>query len=109
MNNEFLKMQKLAGVITEAQYNQKKVLVENIKINYDTFKWKESPQNPNAILMDYDEGEEITKAEFWENDIIGRPAEDTIPDYAQETNGEWRFQWGTGDVSGFIEGEDFDF
>ncbi len=61
------------------------------------------------MLMDYDEGERITKAEFWENDIIGRPAEDTIPDYAQEENGKWRFEWGTGDVSGFIEGEDFTF
>lgn len=29
MNKEFLKMQKLAGVITEAQYNEKKSLIEN--------------------------------------------------------------------------------
>ena len=29
MNKEFLKMQKLAGVITETQYNQKKSLIEN--------------------------------------------------------------------------------
>ena len=35
MNKEFLKMQKLAGVITEAQYNQKKSLIENKIINAD--------------------------------------------------------------------------
>jgi len=29
MNKEFLKMQKLAGVITEGQYNEKKSLIEN--------------------------------------------------------------------------------
>jgi hypothetical protein len=29
MNKEFLKMQKLAGVITEAQYNKEKSLIEN--------------------------------------------------------------------------------
>jgi hypothetical protein len=29
LNESFLKMQKLAGVITEAQYNQKKSLIEN--------------------------------------------------------------------------------
>lgn len=29
LNESFLKMQKLAGVITEAQYNQKKILIEN--------------------------------------------------------------------------------
>jgi hypothetical protein len=29
MNKEFYKMQKLAGIITEAQYNEKKSLIEN--------------------------------------------------------------------------------
>ena len=29
MNKEFLRMQKLAGVITESQYNKKKSLIEN--------------------------------------------------------------------------------
>ena len=109
MNESFIRMQKLAGVITEAQYNQKrKALVEN-QINDETFKWKGQPQNPDDMLMDYDEGEEITKASFWETDIRNRSKEDTIPNYAQEENGKWRFQWDAGDIGGFVEGEDFTF
>ena len=34
MNKEFLKMQKLAGLITEAQYNQKISLIET-QLNED--------------------------------------------------------------------------
>ena len=48
MNESFLKMQKLAGIITEAQYNQKKTLVENenmtiadfLNANIEEFKQK---------------------------------------------------------------------
>ena len=48
VNESFLKMQKLAGVITEAQYNQKKTLVENenmtiadfLNANIEEFKQK---------------------------------------------------------------------
>jgi hypothetical protein len=29
LNSEFLKMQKIAGIITEAQYNEKKILIED--------------------------------------------------------------------------------
>ena len=39
MNEAFLKMQKLAGVITEAQYNQKKSLIEN-QLNEDYLELK---------------------------------------------------------------------
>ena len=39
INESFLKMQKLAGVITEAQYNQKKSLVEN-QLNEDNLEVK---------------------------------------------------------------------
>jgi hypothetical protein len=117
MNQGFLKMQKLAGLITEAEYNSKiKVLVENetepdlepIEIS-NTFKWEEQPQNPGDMLMDYDEGEEVTKASFWKTDIIDRSVEDTIPNYAQKENGKWRFYWDAGDIGGFVEGKDFNF
>ena len=33
MNKEFLKMQKLAGLITESQYNEKKSLIENQELS----------------------------------------------------------------------------
>jgi hypothetical protein len=108
INESFLKMQKLAGVITESEYNQKKSLIEN-RINYDTFRWKKAPANPNNKLIDYDEDKEITKASFWETDITNRSVEYTIPNYAQEENGKWRFQWDSGDMGGFVEGEDFTF
>ena len=110
MNKEFLKMQKTAGLITEAEYNSKiKVLVEN-EINYYTFKCKAQPENPNDMLMDYDEGEEITKASFWETDVINRPEEDTIPiNGTQEEDGTWRFRWDAGSIGGFVEEEDFNF
>jgi len=74
---------------------------------WDTFKWKIAPKKPNSILMDYDEGETLTKEEFWTNNDLEK--EDT-PVYGQkDNNGIWRFQWEAGDIGGFIEGEDFDF
>lgn len=39
MNESFLKMQKLAGVITESQYNEKKKLIEN-QLNEDNLEVK---------------------------------------------------------------------
>ena len=109
MNKEFLKMQKRAGLITESQFQSKTKVLTEIIINDDTFRWKKSPQNPNDMLMDYDENEEITKASFWETDMIGSPIDYNIPNYAQEENGKWRFQWDAGDIGGFVEGEDFNF
>lgn len=74
---------------------------------WDTFRWKNTPKNPNDTLMDYDEGETLTKEEFWANNDVG---DDDTPVYGQKNNnGIWRFQWEAGDVGGFIEGEDFDF
>jgi hypothetical protein len=74
---------------------------------WDTFKWKNAPKKSNDILMDYDEGETLTKEKFWANNDVEN---DDIPVYGQkDNNGIWRFQWEAGDVGGFIEGEDFDF
>ena len=68
MNKEFLKMQKLAGLITEGQY-KKKLNEGEPEFTYNDpelgdpdspegFKWKEQPANPNAMLtMDEDSDE----------------------------------------------------
>jgi hypothetical protein len=58
LNESFLKMQKLAGVITEAQYNQKKkVLVENqlneFGVDLDQFVFGDTPSDaPKASFED---------------------------------------------------------
>lgn len=68
------------------------------------------PTNPENTLLDEEEGEIFTKGEFYENDILGRPSEDTQPIYGiKEENGTWSFSWDSGNISGFVEGEDFEF
>jgi hypothetical protein len=49
MSKEFLKMQKLAGVITESQYNEKKLLIENQELSSTEIsnKMKSLEQNPD--------------------------------------------------------------
>ena len=77
------------------------------RIDYDKFKWNDKPAYPNEKLLDHEEGEQLTKEEFWAyNDTSehGNPIDGYIgPD------GTWRFQWDIGDISGFREGEDFTF
>lgn len=49
LNESFLKMQKLAGVITEAQYNQKKILIEN-QLNEDILELKQMSKQLYSFL-----------------------------------------------------------
>ncbi len=123
MSKEFIKMQKLAGVITEGQYKEKLNEGEPDFTYHDPelgdpdspegFKWKEQPANPNAMLtMDEDdpESETFTKQDWWESDVIGRDPWDIIPVYASKEGGVWKFSFDDGSsISGFVEGEDFTF
>jgi hypothetical protein len=57
LNESFLKMQKLAGVITETQYNQKKKLIENqlneFGVDLDQFVFGDTPSDaPKASFED---------------------------------------------------------
>lgn len=109
LNESFLHMQKLAGVITEAQYKaKKKTLNENSFGPDSNFQWKSSPANPEDVVKDEEEGDTMTKAEFWRDNIIGRDPEYSIPSYGtKEPDGTWSFSWDTGGFSGFVEGDDF--
>ena len=49
MNKEFLKMQKLAGVITESQYNQKKDLIKEVSISGALAKVKDKILNSSLF------------------------------------------------------------
>ena len=73
--------------------------------DFDTFKWKNQPSNPNAKLEDLENEDTVSKGDFWKSDIIGN--EDSTPTYGSENNGVWTFTWESGEISGFIEGEDF--
>lgn len=133
---EAAKMQKLAGLITESQY--KKILKEeqegNRKIDRTKWYWdnnggveiffKSFPSNPNELLTQHDEEylddpATFTKESFWETDILN-PRRfkksshagyyiSEVVDASKESDGTWRFVWDSGDISGFKEGEDFDF
>jgi hypothetical protein len=125
MNKDFLKMQKLAGLITEGQYKEKINEGEPDFTYHDPelsnpdnpngFKWKEKPARPNEMLTMYDSsddetGETFTKQSYWESDIIGRDPWDIIPDYVTKEGETWNFGYHDGsDISGFVEGEDFTF
>ena len=102
--NEIKRMQLLAGLITESQLNENKNLGPD---DFDTFKWKNQPLNPNAKLEDLENADTVSKGDFWKSDIIGN--EDSTPSYGGEDNGVWTFVWDSGEISGFIEGEDFTF
>ena len=99
LTEEFKRMQKLAGLI-----NENKNLGPD---DFNTFQWKKAPANPDAQLEDLEEGDSISKREFWKNDITGRDPEYSTPSYGGEDNGVWTFSWDSGEISGFIEGEDF--
>jgi len=120
--NEIKRMQQLAGLITEAQLN------ENVDFSNWSYSddhgvgivFKLSPANPNSTLTDVDEEEEVTKESFWETDLkrysripqglYADEVNESGPVYANKLpNGTWEFIWDAGDISGFVEGEDFDF
>jgi hypothetical protein len=73
--------------------------------DFDTFKWKPQPSNPNAKLEDLENEDTVSKGDFWKSDIIGNDS--STPTYGSENNGVWTFTWDSGEISGFIEGEDF--
>jgi hypothetical protein len=67
MNNEFLKMQKLAGIITESQYNQKTNMDEN-KAPSDIEEFLDGMIN-TSMPEDADEGEQVDGV--WEMEEYG--------------------------------------
>jgi hypothetical protein len=73
--------------------------------DFDTFKWKPQPANPKAKLEDLENEDTVSKGDFWKSDIIGNDS--STPTYGSENNGVWTFAWDSGEISGFIEGEDF--
>jgi hypothetical protein len=73
--------------------------------DFDTFKWKPQPSNPKAKLEDLENEDTVSKGDFWKSDIIGNDS--STPTYGSENNGVWTFTWDSGEISGFIEGEDF--
>jgi len=90
--------------------SQSKLLKENLGPDgFDTFSWNDTPTNPDAQLEDLENGGTMSKGEFWRSDITGRDPEYSTPSYGGEDNGVWTFSWDSGEVSGFIEGEDFTF
>jgi hypothetical protein len=75
--------------------------------DFDTFQWKDAPANPNAQVKDLEEGDTMSKEDFWDGNVTGR-GDDSIPSYGSEDeNGVWTFSWDSGEFEGFVEGEDF--
>jgi len=85
--------------------NENKSFTPEDNIN---FKWKSQPANPKGILTDTESGEEFTKEEFWISDIIGSDPSLNFPAYGNKnSDGTWTLTFDEGEISGFIEGEDF--
>jgi hypothetical protein len=98
INEEFRRMQKLAGI----------KLNENSFGPNSNFQWKSSSANPEDVVKDEEEGDTMTKAEFWRDNIVGRDPEDSVPSYGtKQSDGTWSFSWDTGEFSGFVEEDDF--
>ncbi len=95
-------MQQLAGLLKEGQLN------ENSFGPDSNFQWNSSPTNPEDIVRDEEEGDTMTKAEFWRDNITGRDPEEATPSYGSlQPNGTWLLSWDAGEFSGFVEGDDF--
>lgn len=79
--------------------------MDNVKV-----KFNELPKYPSHILNDNGCEETLTKGEFWESDIIGMDEDfyDVVGGEEIE-DGKWVFYWEEGEISGFVEGEDFEF
>ena len=110
-----------------------KLLAENVNFNTwahnDTHGvevvFKPSPANPNGMLTQQDdeyldpdnpESENFTKASFWKNDVSrmdkveqGYYEPGGVIYANKEPNGTWILTWDSGEISGFVEGEDFEF
>jgi hypothetical protein len=77
--------------------------------NQGTIKWLK-PKHPNNLLDDIENGETMTKSNFYNSSVVGRSEEDTQPELGKKhKNGTWGFSWDQGEFEGFIEGEDFEF
>jgi hypothetical protein len=99
---EIKRMQQLAGLINESQLN------ENSFGPDSNFQWNSSPTNPEDMVRDEEEGDTMTKAEFWRNNITGINPEEATPSYGTlQPDGTWSLSWDVGGFSGFIEGDDF--
>jgi hypothetical protein len=99
---EAARMQKLAGIIKESQLN------ENSFGPDSNFQWKISPAHPGDMVRDEEEGDTMTKKEFWRNNVTGLNPEETIPSYGKkQPDGTWFLTFDAGAMSGFVEGEDF--
>ena len=123
----------------ENNFNLKKFLAEGKMLkeeqNFDKWAhndthgvevvWKPFPANPDEILTQHDEeylipgdpeSENFTKASFWENDIYkmdkikqGYYEPGDVIYASKLPNGTWLITWDSGKISGFNEGEDFEF
>jgi hypothetical protein len=72
------------------------------------FQWNPQPQNPKEMLIDKENDGVLLKSDFWKTDIKNRDPEETIPNYGtKQPDGTWVFVFDTGEISGFVEGEDF--
>lgn len=106
MNNFDLKKYLVENKLTAgSRLNENKLFTPEDDIN---FKWKNQPANPKGMLTDTKSGEKFTKEEFWESDIIGTDPSLIFPNYGNEnSDGTWTLTFDEGELSGFIEGEDF--
>jgi len=96
------KINEIEGNLDEPQLN------ENSFGPDSNFQWKSSPANPEDMVRDEEEGDIMTKAEFWRDNIVGIDPEETIPSYGtKQPDGTWSFSWNAGEFSGFVEGDDF--
>lgn len=87
--------------------------------------WKPFPANPDEMLTQHDdeyldpdnpESENFTKASFWDTDISkmnkieqGYHEPGDVIYASKLPNGTWLITWDSGEISGFNEGEDFEF
>ena len=95
---------KLAGINENEESGNDKWSSEDGR----EIKWL-NPTNPNETLYDVEEDETITKGEYYNDNVLGRDNEEAQPNYGTKINGKWGFSWDSGEIEGFVEGEDFEF
>ena len=95
---------KLAGINENEELGNDEWSSEDGK----EIKWI-NPINPNETLYDIEADETITKGEYYNDNVLGRDSDETQPNYGTKTNGKWNFSWDSGEIEGFVEGEDFEF
>ena len=89
------------GIISKSQVN------ENSFGPDSNFQWQPTPAHPEDMVKDEEEGDIMTKEEFWRDNVTGL-GDGSHPDYGtKQSDGTWLFTWGAGEFSGFVEGDDF--